>query len=96
MATGEDALLALRGACEGGDAYGLVLLAETHEDGSGLELARAIRADPALADTRMLGLGAAGDAAESAGAFVATVPRPVRPEALVEAAERAFRASSPQ
>ncbi len=97
------ALVAMRAAVDSGQPYALVLL-DMHMPGmDGLALAREIRADPRLADSRLILLSSTyqtGDRAmrESAG-IVRCLNKPIRHaelrQALVEALRREDRSAPP-
>jgi PAS domain S-box-containing protein len=86
--TGEEALERLRGGAAGGAPYALMIL-DMHMPGmDGLELARRVRAEPALAITRLILLSSAAvspDLAErEALGIVAALTKPVRQSVLLD------------
>jgi signal transduction histidine kinase/DNA-binding response OmpR family regulator len=90
------ALESLRAAARDGAPFDAVLLDHCMPGIDGLELARAIRADAAIASTALLLLSSslvpeARDCAEQLG-FVATMQKPVRQKALLRTLQRVFGA----
>src|SRR5215216_4591966 len=85
---GAEALEMLRGAAEGGEAYDLAIL-DLHMPGmNGIELARAIKDDPAVASTRLMLLTSIGaDVTEEArrAGIEAILSKPVRQSHLHDA-----------
>ena len=88
VAGGAEALAQLRAAASGNDPFSLAVLDYHMPEMDGLELARAIRADPALADLRLVMLtssGRKGDAGTAHAAGVdAFLTKPVRQAALYD------------
>ncbi len=83
---GEEALLMLRNAAAGGDPYAVAIIDRQMADMDGLELARAIKADPAIAATRLVLLTPLGKPLSSdelaLHQIAACRPKPVRQSAL--------------
>ena len=83
VASGQAALERMHAATGAGTAYDLVVLDSEMPEMSGAELARAIRAAPALRDCRLVMLTSAGGAGSAA--VDARLTKPVRRSALLEA-----------
>ncbi|MBA2714940.1 MAG: response regulator, partial [Rubrobacteraceae bacterium] len=86
---GHGALKILRGATEDGDPYDLAILDLDMPEMDGMQLASRIKADPAIAPTRLimltsLGLGGEAEQAKRAG-FSAYLTKPVRQSRLFDA-----------
>ncbi|MGH7319947.1 MAG: response regulator [Candidatus Rokuibacteriota bacterium] len=87
--SGGEALARLRAAAEGRRPYTVALLDLQMPDMDGIELAQAIKADPALRETRLLLLTSWGQRGEAKAAreagIAAYLTKPVRPGHLLEA-----------
>jgi PAS domain S-box-containing protein len=96
--TGAEALERLRGAAAGGAPYSLAIL-DMHMPGmDGLELARRVRAEPALAMTRLIMLSSSPLAPEMgerrALGIAAHLTKPVRQSVLLDSLESAMAGGS--
>ncbi len=89
----EQALAALAEAASSGDPFDIVVLDHQIPDVDGVELARTIRNDPAIASTRLVLLSSAMDAVNQEDieslAIAATVYKPVRRHIFFETMSRA-------
>jgi signal transduction histidine kinase len=89
VASGVEAIAALRGARAEGCPYDIVLLDQDMPEMDGLTLARAIKADPELADTRLVLMTSLGrvpaEAELRAAGITAHVAKPVRQSRLYDA-----------
>ena len=95
VSDGREALARLREAAAGNLPYDLAILDQMMPDMDGLALARAIKADPAIAATRLVLLTPFGqtvptDALAAAG-IARSLFKPVRPAQLFEGLARALR-----
>ena len=86
VASGTDALARMRGPAAAALPYSLVLLDLEMPGMSGLEVAQAVSADPALADNRIVLLTPFGrpglDASNPLACVVGTLPKPIRASLL--------------
>jgi signal transduction histidine kinase/CheY-like chemotaxis protein/putative methionine-R-sulfoxide reductase with GAF domain len=98
-ASGQEALVRLREAARAGRPYALAVLDLQMPDMDGIELARAIKADPTLADTRLVLLTSWGQRGEAKAAREAGIAvyltKPVRVSHLLEALTTALAAEAP-
>ncbi len=99
VASGQEALSALRHAAQTDTAYDLAILDWHMPEMDGLELARQIRADPALNTLRLLMLTSSGMSESATQALAAGInryiPKPVRQTELYDALCGLVRISDP-
>ena len=94
VASGPDALRVMRSRAATGDPYALAILDMQMPEMDGLDLARAIRAEPRLADTRLVILTSMGDDLEveaRAAGVLDFLHKPVREGQLLDCLSRLAR-----
>jgi two-component system, sensor histidine kinase and response regulator len=94
-ASGSEGLLRLREAARGGNAYDIALLDARMPSQDGASLAMEIRRDPLLAPTMLVYLASVSRrldaAALSSAGFSAALVKPVRPSALLDVLDAAWK-----